>query len=415
MKASDAIGWGIRGIRQRKLRAALTVLGILIGVASVVALVSQTQGIQYSILDQVNKLGPTTININARSTSITLTQADVDRISQMPGVESVVPVVASSIKVYGTGPAKSFTLIGVDSNQWDLLIDGSTLDEGRMFLAMSYSEAVIGYGVHYPQDMSMAYLNVGQSVTAEVGMINPVRKQLQIVGSLDEYGMASAVSVDETIFMPLKGAMSLLGTTSYSQIIVKAVDVDSVDGVVDSIRASYGRQLSIITVQQITQVVSTITNELTLLLGAIAAISLLVAGLGIMNIMFVSVIERTREIGVLKAVGFKGRNIMMVFLSEAAVMGIIGGVLGIAAGTGLSYLIPLAMSSILQANVNSNFGMSGTSAISSTYASFGYTPVIGPDLIALVMVFALFVSILAGYYPARRASKMDPVVALRQN
>jgi putative ABC transport system permease protein len=413
MKASDTLGWGIRGIKQRKLRAVLTILGIMIGVASVVALVSQTQGIQYSIIDQVNKLGPTSININTRSTSVILTQSDVDRISQMPGVDYVIPLVTSTIKVYGTGPAKTFTLIGVDPAQWDLLIEDTSFEEGHMFQAMSYSEAVIGYGVHYPQDLSVTYLNVGQSVSAEVGLVNPVRKQLQIIGALDAYGATSAVSVDDTVFMPLKGAMSILGTTSYTQLIVKATDVDSVDSVVDTIRASYGRQLSIITVKQITQIVSTITDQLTLLLGAIAAISLLVAGLGIMNIMFVSVIERTREIGVLKALGFKGKNVMRIFLSEAAIMGVIGGILGVATGTAMSYLIPIALSRVLNSNANNSFGMSGGSF--GTSGSFSYTPIIGPEIIVFVMVFALGVSVLAGYYPARRASKMDPVVALRQN
>jgi len=412
MKASDTLGWGIRGIKRRKLRAMLTILGIMIGVASVVALVSQTQGIQYSIIDQVNKLGPTSININTRSTSVILTQSDVDRISQMPGVDYVIPLVTSTIKVYGTGPAKTFTLIGVDPAQWDLLIEDTSFEEGHMFQAMSYSEAVIGYGVHYPQDLSVTYLNVGQSVSAEVGLVNPVRKQLQIIGALDAYGATSAVSVDDTVFMPLKGAMSILGTTSYTQLMVKATDVDSVDSVVDTIRASYGRQLSIITVKQITQIVSTITDQLTLLLGAIAAISLLVAGIGIMNIMFVSVIERTREIGVLKALGFKGKDVMRIFLSEAAIMGIIGGILGVATGAAMSYLIPIALSSVLTSNANS-FGMSEGSI--GTSGSFSYTPIIGPEIIVLIMAFALGVSILTGYYPARRASKMDPVVALRQN
>ncbi len=417
MRATDAIGWGTRGIRQRKMRAALTVLGIMIGVASVIALVSQTQGIQYSIVEQISMLGPTTITVRAGSNAVTLTQADVDRISQMPGVESAIPLVMSSVEVYGSGSSKMFSLIGVEPAQLDLIVEGITLQEGRMYQATSYSEIVVGSEVQNPQDMTSSFINVGQSTTVEVGLIDPIRKQVQIVGSMNPYGTSSLVSVDESIFMSLKGAMSVLQTTSYTSIIVKATDVDSVDGVVSNIKAAYGTRLGMFTIKQITQVVSSIIDQLTLLLGAIAAISLLVAGLGIMNIMFVSVIERTREIGVLKALGFKAKNIMIIFLTEAAMMGIIGGLLGVALGVVLSYMMPVVLNSAFTSSTaaSTDISTSGSAGFGSVASSFSYSPIVSPEIVVFVILFALVVSIFAGYYPARRAAKMDPVVALRHD
>jgi ABC-type antimicrobial peptide transport system permease subunit len=407
---ADTLRWGSRGIRQRKLRSALTILGIVIGVAAVIALVSQTEGISGSINSQFNKLGPNTISIRPASTSVVLTQADVNRISQMPGVELVVPVVQSVVKVYGAQQAKTFTLIGIDPVYFDALLTGYELSNGELFKSFSYTEIVVGSNVYQPQDMTSPFVNVGQSVTVEFGTLSTSRKVLSVVGSLNPYGITALVSVDDSIFMSIKGVSAMLGSTSYNALFVKTVDTDTVDTVVNNLKANYGTNLNIITVKQITQVVTTITGQLTILLGAIAAISLFVAGLGITNIMFVSVIERTKEIGVLKAVGFKSRDVLSIFLSEAVVVGIIGGILGLLLGTGISYLIPIVISrgfSSQSAGDGSSFGF-GSSA-----SSFTYNPVIRPEIAILVFLFALAVSLIAGFYPARRASKMDPVVALR--
>jgi putative ABC transport system permease protein len=412
MKPADTVKWGIRGIRQRKMRAALTILGIIIGTASVVALVSQTEGIQSSILGQIDKLGPNTITIRPSSTTITLTQSDVDRISQIPGVEYVVPIVASSVKVYSAGTSKSFTLIGVKPSQFDLLIDGATFDSGRLYQSLSYSEIVVGSNVVQPQDMTSPFLTVGQSTTIEVGVVNPSKKIVQVVGSLEEYGAASAVSVDDSVYISLEGALNLIGKNTYSSFFVKTTEADNIDSVVYNIKAFYGTNLNILTVKQITSIVSTITNMLTVLLGAIAAISLLVAGIGIANIMFVSVIERTREIGILKALGFTNNNVLSIFLSEAILMGVVGGILGIALGIGLSYLMPLLFASGI---TNTESTTSSFSTSTSSFGSFSYTPVVRPEIVAFVLIFAVSVALLAGFLPARRASKMDPVVALRHD
>ena len=418
MRFSDSFRWGVRGIRQRKLRAALTILGILVGTAAVIALVSQTQGISVSIVGQIGKLGPNSIIIRPASTTVILTQKEIGIIQQMPGVAFVIPVVMGTVKIYGAGSTRTFSLVGVDSAQFDLLVSGAIISEGRKYQSTSFSEILVGHNVKLPQDLSAPLLSVGQSVTVEFAGPNPSRKAVQVVGSLDTYGLSLFVSVDDGVFMSLSGASSYLGRTSYNALFVETVDAGSDDYVVNNLKAIYGTNLSAITVNQITQIVSTITGFLTILLGAIAGISLLVAGLGIMNIMFVSVIERTREIGVLKALGFKGRDILSMFLSEAAVLGIIGGTLGILSGTVISYIIPLFIS-----GAGSNFvppggdsfggGQGGAGFGSASAGSFSYSPVISPEVVLIVFLFALTVSLLAGLYPARRASKMDPVTALR--
>jgi len=413
MKLSDTVRWGTRGIRQRKLRAALTILGIMIGTAAVIALVSQTQGISASINDQINQLGPNTILVTPASTTVIFTQIDVSRFSQIPGVSLVIPIIQSNVRVHGAQGVKAFSLVGVDPAQFGELVNNYKIDQGRLFQSLSYSEVTVGAYVYQPQDMTTPFLNIGQSVTIEFGLVKTSTKIISVAGLLQPYGM-TLISVDSSLFMSLQGVSSMLGRSSFTSIYLKTVDANSVDAVISNIKAYYGTNVNIISLKAITQTVSSITGLLGVLLGAIAGISLFVAAIGIANIMFVSVVERTREIGILKALGFKSRNVLAIFLSEAAMLGMIGGILGILLGSGLSYLIPVLISSGFGSfSSTGGGGVSGGFGGSSEFGSFSYSPVIGPEIVLLVFLFAIGVSLAAGYYPARRASKMDPVVALR--
>jgi len=252
---------------------------------------------------------------------------------------------------------------------------------------------------------------VGQSVSLEYGSAG-VSREVQVVGALEPYGF-SMISVDDSIFMTTGGLSALTGRSSYSAIYIKTTGAGAEDTVTAYLKAYYGTTVSTLSVSQITQIVSTITGLLTVFLGAIAAISLFVAGVGIANIMFVSVVERTKEIGVLKALGFKGRHILSLFLSEAALLGIIGGILGILSGVAISYIVPYLFSGSIGSSSFTGLQPGGSAATRQIAGSFSYSPVFSPEIIALVFLFAVGLSVMAGFYPARRASKMNPVDALR--
>jgi len=162
MRASDTIRWGTKGLKQRKLRAALTVLGIMIGTAAIIALTSQTQGIQVSIIGEIDKLGSNSITVRPASTSVIFTQADVDTISQIPGVSEVMPMMQSAVRVYGSGGVRSFTVIGLSPEEFDKLVPDAVYSEGRIYTEDSYSEVLVGANVENLHDMTTPFLVVGQ-------------------------------------------------------------------------------------------------------------------------------------------------------------------------------------------------------------------------------------------------------------
>lgn len=414
MRAEDILWLGFKSLKTRKVRGALTILSVIIGVASIIGLVSQTAGIQASVLSTLQSLGPTTLLVMPARTTI-LTQADVARIMSIPGVEGVVPVVSAQLRLTKASETVQVNIIGVDSVGLRTLLGEVRLLDGEIYPPSNTPLAVVGNSVAFSSTQGVQEVYVGQPLVLEQPIGTTSRRiTLQVAGLLDKYGSSAFLSVDNSIFIPIDYAMKIFNRRSYTYLIVKASNVESVNTVSEYLTTIYGSNISIISVQQITQAVSTIMGFFSILLGSVAAISLSVAGLGIMNIMLVSVYERTKEIGLLKAIGFKDRNILIIFLSEAMLVGFIGGVLGIVAGAGASQLVPTLIGTYFgSSNSGLRVGVQGGAGMQSAMASFSYTPIITLDVVGVALMTAVSVSVLSGLYPAWRASKMEPIKALR--
>ncbi|MEM0054145.1 MAG: FtsX-like permease family protein [Nitrososphaeria archaeon] len=409
MRIEDILWLGFKSLKTRKVRGALTILSVVIGVTSIIGLVAQTVGIQASVLKTLQTLGPTTLLITPARTT-TLTQADAARIMSIPGVENIVPVVSAQMRLAKANEMVQVSIIGVDTLGLQTLLGEIKLLDGEIYSPSATPLAIIGNSIAFSSTQQTQEVYVGQPIILEQQVGTSTRRiTLQVVGVLEKYGASAFLSIDNSIFIPIEYAMNILNRRSYSYIIVKVANVESVNTVSEYLTTIYGRSINILNVQQITQAVSTIMGFFSILLGSVAAISLSVAGLGIMNIMLVSVYERTKEIGLLKAIGFKDRNILIIFLSEALIIGLIGGILGLVAGAAASQVVPTLISTYFNtSSVSSNNPMA-----SQGIASFTYTPIITLDLVGIALLTAISVSVFSGLYPAWRASKMEPIKALR--
>lgn len=426
MKISDVIGLGIKGMSERKLRTGLTTLSVMIGVAAIVALISLVSGISASISSSLNSIGPSTIYLTPKGSAI-FTPADVAEIESFPNVSMVIPMLRFSTNITTNGQSTIATVFGVSNASVASAIGGIHMYYGNLFSNGQLPEALIGYNIAFPTATQMQpsimlnepiYLNEQSADGSKTITLVPV-------GILQAYGSSLFVSPDTSIFISLPEAESMTNKYSYNVLLVQATNTSTANGVDVLLNDIYGSKASIISVQELASTVASITGSLSLLLGAIAGISLIVAGISILSIMMVSVSERTHEIGILKSIGFKRNDILLLFLSEALIIGILGGVLGIGLGAGVSYAIPSAFSggshgttasTSAPARGGSAFG-GGASSSSHTGSSgpstLSFTPVISPTLIIMALLVAVLVSTLASLYPAWKASVVDPIKALR--
>ncbi len=433
MRVQDTARLGLKGLSDKKVRTALTVLMVVIGVASIVGLVSLTTGLQVSVTASLSSLGPTSIIVSPSSGSTILTQADVSRLSSLPGVQTVIPIITSRINLLTTNPPSSVSVIGISGQGLSSMLGNVNLLQGSVFLDNTAPLVLFGNSVAFPVSSGQQQtIFTGQSIVVqEVVGRNTRTDRLTVTGILEPYGSSFILPADSSIFISLKAAQQVFHKTSYNLLLIKATDTNSVATVAQDITNIYGNSASVTTIAQITQTVSAIIGSISILLGAIAGISLSVAAIGIVNIMFVSVLERTREIGILKALGFLDRDILLIFLSEAAAIGILGGLAGIAMGAGVGYLIPVLLSGFGGASGGpgtptggtgggggfggggDGFGGGGGGSGGGGFGPLSISPVITPELVGIALLVATTVSILAGIYPAWRAARLEPIKALR--
>ena len=318
------------------------------------------------------------------------------------GVSDVIPYYSRGVTIVLGGTLTPATLTGVDLNVLSKLYKGLSLYDGALPDPYDPSAAVVGHGIAFPSEANgtqLANINGMISVTLENSKL-----AFLVRGILSEFGSAMFSNIDDTIFISLQAAQILLKTSYFAGLYVITDTPDDVTVVQQHIESYYGTNVRVMSPSSMLSSVQSITSQMTLYLASIGGVSLFVAAVGIVNTMFVSVMERTREIGILKALGYRRKEIMGMFLSEAALTGVIGGILGTLFGYALAYVMGGAFSFSFMGG-----GAPGSRGGASTTSS----PVFTPELIVFSLLFPIGVAVLAGLYPAWRAARMNAVVALK--
>jgi len=392
-----------------RVRSGLTVLGIVIGIASVIALVSVGQGASASISSSIQSLGSNLLVIYpgaqrtaggfgvsaGRGGAKTLVQADADAIlSQVANVTAVASEVSGRYQVVGTGTNTNTTVDGVTSAYPQ--IRNVAIDQGN-FISDQDSQSLNKVAVLGPTVVTDLF-GTGAVPSDAMGQTIRINNQeFTVIGVTVAKGTSGANNQDDMIYIPEVTAQRFLSGNQYlTTIDVEASSAGAMTQVQNDITALLlarhnisdptQADFSVLNQASILASASSITTTLTYLLGAIAGISLLVGGIGIMNMMLTTVTERTREIGLRKAIGARKSDISRQFLSEAVALTLIGGIIGVALGMAISFLVNL--SGIVKTSLS----------LSSIILAFGVSGLIG---------------IAFGYYPARRAASLNPIEALR--
>jgi putative ABC transport system permease protein len=380
-------------LRTSRLRAALTMLGVIIGVASVVALVGVGQGTTSNITSRLAGLGTNLLTISPTgggNTTSTLTVADADAIAALPAIGGVAPEISTNLTVTAGSKTATTTVVGTtpayptvrayDVWQGTFLTDASLEHDLRVAVLGATTATNLGLGAG----------DLGSEIS--VGGL-PFR----VVGILQPKGGTGFQDPDDQVIVPIGTVQKYfvggdtvrtigVSVADPAQMTAASTDITALLRDRHQLAASDAADFNVFNQTQLLAAASSISATLTLLLGGIASISLIVGGIGIMNIMLVSVRERTREIGIRKAIGARGRDILAQFLVEALTLSLLGGLIGIVVGL------------VVSAGIGQLAGW-----------GFAFNPL----TIAAAVIFSLAVGVVFGVWPARQAARLDPISALR--
>jgi putative ABC transport system permease protein len=383
------------GLKERKFRFALNLVGILIGCAAITGLISVTQGLQTSVTGQLNVFGPSNLIIIPGEISqgpmisgVTFNWRDVDIVGRVDYVKGVTPIIANKFAEY-TIKGRYFRtdVYGVEK-EYKELNPNTELDSGRNFVQSDSAVVIVGSNIAKPLDLDEPIIELGDRIKIKAS-VKGVEKELtlRVIGILKETGSSFGANLDDSIAIPLKTAQQLFEVGGeFSYLLAQADSIDVVALAAEGVEAKMGDRATVVTAASAQEQVNSILGTIQSVLGGIAGISLVVAGVGIVNTMTVSVMERTKEIGTLKAIGAKSFDVLFMFLSEAMLTGLIGG----AVGAGFGFLLAGLIGRFIDLPTSSSLVLGGE-----------------------VILFAVVTSVLSGLYPAYRASNMNPVEALR--
>jgi len=436
MKFADILKLSLNGLTHRGLRSWLTILGIIVGVAAVIAMLSIGAGMSQSMKSQMSNFGADVLTVSVGRTiafgpdsgftnrfqpgeggdlpgvqgqtsqttittdTPTLTDTDILAISTAEGVESVTGIISDRATVQYLAQTVTVTVEGIDPSAWNTMTT-SELGSGRLLESGETTSVLVGNSIAN----GMFDYNLTLDTQIRIGS-----KTFTIVGIIEESGTGSFGGDDRTIFMTIQAAREIvtdLDNNEYSSIQVKVTDTNAIDQTIENVeQVLYTARMvtsdtADFTVTSPTSMLETIQSTmatLTFFLTGIAAISLLVGAIGIANTMFMSVMERTRLIGILKSIGTRNSEIMKMFLAESGIIGLMGGLLGIFLG----FIVVGVISSI-------GFNIMGMGRMGTSTS----VAIVTPELILFALAFSTIIGIVSGLIPARKAASLQVVEAMR--
>lgn len=405
----DNIKIAFKNIKERKSRVILTLLGIAIGIMAIVALMSIGEGMQQAVLGELSSLSDTIIvttgdvSVNPMGGSFTesninnyFTERDIDDVYRINGIESIDPVTFSAGFVEYNGEIQTASILGLDA---DRIADffGTEflgLESGEFMSEGDQNRCVIGYNVaHEYFDID---INVGNKI-----LIN--NKNFVVSGIYNEQGAGMSIPTDDYIHITPRDFKKITGEENITGILIRVSDshLSNIDSIADEIEffinENHGSDdfANVITMSSILESIQQVIGIIQIVLIGIAAIALVVAAIGIMNTMLTSVMERTHEIGIMKAIGARNSDVLIIFIIEGIIISIIGGSVGIA------------------------FGIVGSEGFSS-FSSSGFmgspiaiSPVVTMSSVLISLFVAIIVGVISSLYPSWKAAKMSPIEAVR--
>lgn len=388
MKLYQSMRMALKSINSSKVRAFLTMLGIIIGVSSVIILVSVGQGTTSQITEQLNGLGTNqlTVNITGRGATTSLTYEEALALKDIDGVENVAPVISGNVTAKYKTDNVSVSVEGITPAYED--VKDFHVQSGRFLLEIDteYRQKVALIGSGTAEDLFGTDDPVGQKI-----QLNGI--SYKIVGLLETKGSSLGGSNDDKILIPISTAERQLQSKGVRSITVATTSSDTVatakvklESTLDAKFNYADNAFTVFDSQEMLETVNSTTDTLSMALAGIAGISLFVGGIGIMNIMIVSVNERTREIGIRKAIGAKKFDILAQFMIESVVLSGLGGIIGVGIGVGGSWLV-------------------------GKYSPLNVS--IAWDMVLISFIFSLLIGVIFGMMPANKAARLRPIHALR--
>ena len=398
----DALRLALKTLSERRLRAILTIIGIAIGPIALVTMSSVVRGYSNYVTSQLEALGQNLIVVQSTG-DYKLSQDDVDALRSIPGVKYAEPFYMTRATVKVGDEDKEIIVYAVPIILIFEAIGSLELLEGSIPSQSDIVKAVIGYDIAFDENGNQVYF-VGDTITLTIytveagGKVKVKRVNVLVAGILDKFGGAFFLSPDTTVFLSPEAGKRLLGLKEWSGILILAENSGLVMQIENSIRRMYRGNVNVISFQGIAKVINSITGAMDFITFSTSLAAFAVAVAGVAATMITSVIERIREIGVMKAVGFTNNQVLFMILSESLVMSLIGGGVGITLG-------------VIGAHILASRGFVIEAGTANVVISA--PPAITPDLILNTIGIVVLVGIIGGIFPAYRAAKIPPAVALR--